>query len=57
MRPTLKKIIMSVFAIILLPGVSNITADAQYGHWATLAQIWAGNCSTVFSRLRIPRLA
>ena len=34
MRPTLKKLIMSVFAtIILLPGVSNITADAQHGHW------------------------
>jgi len=34
MRPTLKKLIMSLFAaVILLPGVSKITADAQYGHW------------------------
>ena len=34
MRPTLKKLIMSVFAaVILLPGVSTITADAQHGHW------------------------
>ena len=33
MIPTLKKLIMSLFAaIILLPGVSKITADAQY-HW------------------------
>ncbi|MBO0858782.1 MAG: hypothetical protein J2P21_09995 [Chloracidobacterium sp.] len=36
MRPTLKKIIMSVFAIILLPGVSNITADAQHRYWRHL---------------------
>ena len=34
MRPTLKKLIMSVFAaVILLPGVSNITVDAQHKHW------------------------
>jgi hypothetical protein len=34
MRPTLKKLIMSLFAaVILLPGVSNITADAQPGYW------------------------
>lgn len=33
MRPTLKKLIMSVFAaVVLLPGVSN-TADAQHKHW------------------------
>ena len=33
MIPTLKKLIMSLFAaIILLPGVSKITADAQY-YW------------------------
>ena len=34
MRPILKKLIMSVFAaVILLPGVSTITADAQHKHW------------------------
>src|SRR5262249_51238715 len=34
MRQTLKKLIMSLFAsVILLPGVSKITADAQYRHW------------------------
>jgi hypothetical protein len=34
MRPTLKKLIMSLFAaVILLPGVSKITADAQYIYW------------------------
>ena len=33
MRPTLKKLIMSVFAaVVFLPGVSN-TADAQHRHW------------------------
>ena len=33
-RPTMKKLIMSVFAaVILLPGVSNIRADAQHRHW------------------------
>src|SRR5262245_61410312 len=30
----MKKLIMSVFAaVILLPGVSNIAADAQHEHW------------------------
>jgi hypothetical protein len=34
MRSTLKKLIMSLFAgVILLPGVSKITADAQYVYW------------------------
>ena len=34
MRLTLKKLIMSLFAaVILLPGVSKITADAQYIYW------------------------
>src|SRR5262252_5160637 len=34
MISTLKKLIMSLFAaVILLPGVSKITADAQYRHW------------------------
>src|SRR5262245_34768006 len=34
MRLTLKKLIMSIFAaVVLLPGVSNITADAQHRHW------------------------
>lgn len=34
MRPTLKKLIMSLFAaVILLPGVSKVTADAQYVYW------------------------
>jgi len=34
MRLTLKKLIMSLFAaVILLPGVSKVTADAQYVYW------------------------
>ena len=34
MTSTLKKLIMSLFAgVILLPGVSKITADAQYVYW------------------------
>jgi hypothetical protein len=34
MRLTLKKLIMSLFAAgILLPGVSKVTADAQYVYW------------------------
>ena len=34
MRLTLKKLIMSLFAaVILLPGVSMVTADAQYVYW------------------------
>jgi hypothetical protein len=34
MRLTLKKLMMSLFAaVILLPGVSKVTADAQHVHW------------------------
>jgi len=34
MGSTLKKLIMSLFAaVIFLPGVSKITADAQYIYW------------------------
>jgi hypothetical protein len=34
MRSTLKKLIMSLFAgVILLPGVSKIMADAQHRYW------------------------
>ena len=40
MRLTLKKLIMSLFAaVILLPGVSKVTADAQYVYWRRPARV------------------
>jgi hypothetical protein len=43
MRLTLKKLIMSAFAaVILLPGVSTISADAQHRHWRATVRVIRG---------------
>jgi hypothetical protein len=40
MKPTMKKLIMSVFTpALFLPGVLNITADAQHRHWRAQGRV------------------